>query len=51
MPLLKPKKYETNKDFIQRCMGNAKMGEEHPDRSERYAVCQTIWKQQFNPNK
>jgi len=30
MPLLRPKKYEKNKDFIQRCMGNAKMGEEFP---------------------
>ena len=45
------KKYEKNKDFIQRCMGNAKMGEENPDRDQRYAVCQTIWKDQFNPKK
>ena len=40
MPLLKPKKYETNK-----------MGQEYTDREQRYAVCQTIWKDQFNPKK
>ena len=51
MPLLRPKKYEKNKDFIQRCMGNAKMGEEFPDSDARFAVCQTIWKDQFNPKK
>lgn len=51
MPLLKPKKYETNKKFIQRCMGNAKMGEEYSDRDQRFSVCQTIWKKQFDPKK
>ena len=51
MPLLKPKKYETNKDFTQRCMGNAKMGEEYPTRDQRFSICQTIWKNTFNPNK
>jgi hypothetical protein len=51
MPLLKPKKYETNKLFTQRCMGNAKMGEEYPDREQRFAVCQTIWKDNFTPKK
>ena len=50
MPLLRPKKYEKNKDFIQRCMGNAKMGE-FSDRDQRYSVCQTIFKDQFNPKK
>lgn len=51
MPLLKPKKYETNKDFIKRCMFNGKMGQEYTDREQRYAVCQTIWKDQFTPKK
>ena len=51
MPLMKPKQYETNKDFIQRCMGNAKMGGEFPDREQRYSVCQTIWKDNFTPKK
>lgn len=51
MPLLKPKKYETNNDFTRRCMGNAKIGQEYPDRDQRFAVCQTIWKDQFNPKK
>ena len=47
--ILKPKKYETNKDFTRRCMGNAKMGAEYKDRDQRFAVCQTIWKDQFTP--
>lgn len=51
MPLLKPKKYETNKDFIRRCMGNAKIGEEFPDRDQRFAICQTRWKEKFSPKK
>ena len=51
MPLLKPKKYETNKDVTRRCMGNAKMGAEYKDRDQRFAVCQTIWKDQFTPKK
>jgi hypothetical protein len=32
-------------------MGNAKMGEEYSDRDQRFSVCQTIFKNQFNPKK
>jgi hypothetical protein len=32
-------------------MGNAKMGAEYKDRDQRFAVCQTIWKDQFTPKK
>jgi len=32
-------------------MGNAKMGQEYPDRDQRFAVCQTRWKEKFTPKK
>jgi len=32
-------------------MGNAKVGEEFPDRDQRFSVCQTIWKDNFTPKK
>lgn len=32
-------KGETKDDFIQRCMGDSKMGEEFSDSKQRYAVC------------
>jgi hypothetical protein len=51
MPIPKPKKYEENKDFMRRCMNNAKMIQEYSDRDQRFAVCQTSWKQQFTPKK
>ena len=31
MPLIKPKKYENQKDFIVRCIGNGKMASEYKD--------------------
>ncbi len=51
MPIPKPKKYETNQKFIQRCMGNALMNQEYPNKDERYAVCQLAFKKNFTPNK
>ena len=51
MPLLKPKKYETQKDFNKRCMNNAKMMGEYKDMDQRYAVCRTIWSDNFTPKK
>lgn len=51
MPLLKPKKYENKKDFNKRCMGNAKMISEYKDIDQRYGVCQTIWKKNFDPKQ
>lgn len=52
MPLnMKPKKYEEQKDFNRRCMNNAKMIQEFPDRDQRYAVCQTHWRKNFSPKQ
>jgi hypothetical protein len=52
MPIdMKPKKYEEKKEFNRRCMNNAKMIQEYGDRDQRYAVCQTYWSENFNPNK
>ena len=52
MPIkLQPKKYEESKDFNRRCMNNASMIEEYKDRDQRYAVCQTLWKSNFDPKK
>jgi len=51
MPLIKPKKYEKQKDFIVRCVGNAKMIQEFKDGDQRLGVCYTIWRENFNPKK
>ena len=52
MPIkMQPKKYEEQKDFNRRCMNNAKLISEYPDRDQRYAVCQTVWKDNFSPKK
>jgi len=52
MPIkMQPKKYEEKKDFNARCMNNAKMISEFKDRDQRFAVCQGIWKDNFNPKK
>jgi hypothetical protein len=52
MPLrMQPKKYEEKKDFNRRCMNNAKMIEEFPERDQRFAVCQTKWSENFSPKK
>jgi|TARA_R100001510_G_C7614010_1_gene176714 hypothetical protein len=51
MPLVKPKQYETKVDFNKRCMNNAKMISEYPDRNQRFAVCQTIFKDRFRQKK
>ena len=39
MPIPKPKKGQTEDDFIEQCMSDPKMNEEFPDRSQRFAVC------------
>jgi hypothetical protein len=52
MPLnMKPKKYEEQKDFNRRCMNNAKMMSEYSDRDQRFAICQTIWRKNFDPKQ
>ena len=44
MPLPKPKKYESRKDFMQRCMNNKVMVDEYKDANQRIAVCSSILK-------
>ena len=39
MPIPKPKKGQTEDDFIEQCMSNPKMTAEFPDRKQRFAVC------------
>ena len=51
MPIPKVKKYETNKDYIKRCMGNALMRQEYSDNDQRYLVCQMAFKKNFDPKQ
>ena len=39
MPLPKPKKGQTEDEFIEQCMSDPKMTAEFPDRKQRFAVC------------
>jgi hypothetical protein len=39
MPIPTPKKTETQKQFIQRCMIDEVMNKEYPDKSQRYSIC------------
>mgnify|MGYP000317710042 CR=1 FL=1 len=43
MPLAEPNSGESEKEFIDRCMGDDTMVEEFPDESKRRAVCQKQW--------
>ena len=43
MPLIKPKKDESRKKFIPRCMGDSEMAKEFKEAGQRYAVCVRIW--------
>jgi hypothetical protein len=45
MPIPKPKKGETRKDHMARCMGNPTMVREYPDEKQRAAVCGSAWEQ------
>ena len=44
MPIPKPRKNETEKDFLDRCMGDDVMNKEYPDGSQRSAICHTSWR-------
>lgn len=43
MPLPRPVKEESRKDFTSRCMSSEVMNSEFPDNSQRFAVCNDIW--------
>lgn len=45
MPMPKPKQGEKKQDFIDRCMSDSVMQDEHPDSDERYSVCQDLWEE------
>jgi hypothetical protein len=53
MPLPKPKNDEDHDDFIDRCMGADTMQDEYPDEKQRFAVCETQWKEKktMKPNR
>lgn len=43
MPLVKPRKNETKKNFISRCMSDKVMRKEFPKANQRRAVCERQW--------
>lgn len=43
MPIPKPRKDESEDDFMQRCMSNKVMLKEFPEKNTRYGVCMTQW--------
>lgn len=44
MPIPKPNSGETETAFMERCMGDDKMGAEYPDKDQRVAVCMTSFR-------
>lgn len=46
----KPKRSETQQEWIDRCMSDAESIDSYPDEGQRYAVCQHKW-EQFEPIK
>jgi len=45
MPIPTPKKDESKKDFFERCMGDDIMVDDYPDEKQRYAICNSQWKE------
>lgn len=45
MPLPKPEKDESKKDFLNRCMANKVTNDDYPNRSQRFAVCNSVYEQ------
>lgn len=45
MPMPKPRASEARDAFLLRCMGDEAMQSEFPDRDQRYAVCNTQWRE------
>lgn len=45
MPLPKPEKDESKKDFLNRCMANKVTNDDYPNRSQRFAVCNSVYNQ------
>lgn len=45
MPLPKPNTNESHEDWMDRCMADDTMTEEYDDNEQRYAVCESLWRQ------
>jgi hypothetical protein len=45
MPLPKPNHDEKEIAFLGRCMGDSIMNKEYTDTKQRYAVCNSLWKE------
>lgn len=48
MPIPKPTKQETKKQFIDRCMSSETMNNEYPKQEQRAAICYTKWREKGN---
>jgi hypothetical protein len=51
MPILKPRKDESKKDFIQRCMIDDTMTFEYEDIDQRLAVCSTTYEENLTKDE
>jgi hypothetical protein len=51
MPIPKPQKNESKKDFIQRCMTNDTMTFEYEDIDQRLAVCSTTYEENLTKDE
>ena len=51
MPMPKPNEIESHDEFIERCMGDTVMVEEYDDSDQRYAICESLWKEKKAMNE
>lgn len=51
MPIPKPQKDESKKDFIQRCITDSKMTSEYKDVDQRVAICSTSYEENLSKVK
>jgi hypothetical protein len=51
MPIPKPNKSESKKDFVQRCMEDNVMVSEYKNTDQRLAVCSTTYEENLNSVK
>ena len=51
MPIPKPRKDESKKDFVQRCMIDDTMTFEYEDIDQRLAVCSTTYEEKLTKHE
>jgi hypothetical protein len=51
MPIPKPRKDESKKDFVQRCMIDDTMTFEYEDIDQRLAVCSTTYEEKLTKDE